>query len=448
MQIFYAMSLSGSIIFIFYLLLKPISNRCFTARWQCRFLKITMLFFLLPYQYYKKTYVKIFNKIFHSKEVTTTAYLDVIEQHTSNTIYIDHHGKIFIRNWNVLLLILSIWFIAILVLLCRQIIKYLRCKKNLIMLSEPLNASESNIAMYCKHIVFPSSNKNIQFRSCSSIQHPFTIGMLKPIVIIPPLDEDKATTMYLIHELYHIKNHDIPWKFFSFFIILLYWYNPLTYLLFHEFCSLSEKYCDEKVLHTINADEKIYYGKLIIEASQNQTAPSILFADTFSGNPKQIEERIIFMMRKMNKVKHIKAITVGIGCIVLLLTPLSVLAYQPTTIIEQETIETSKNEDKSLFVPDGNPAIPFSDGFLFDLHFEASDEIFVDEEGNQYVIFPDTQNSTKSCNHNFINGITYTHNMQGAGCILYSYDSKLCKNCNYVIRGSLINQITFASCPH
>ena len=100
------------------------------------------------------------------------------------------------------------------------------------------------------------NKKQIRLLQNKNVSSPFTIGIFKSWIVIPDTEIDsKRQNMMLTHELIHVKNHDIFFKFLSFLIILLHWFNPFVYLLFFELCNISERVCDETVTARMNEKE-------------------------------------------------------------------------------------------------------------------------------------------------------------------------------------------------
>ena len=47
-NMFFVMSLSGTVVFVFYLLLYPLSKRYFSLEWRYNLLKIALMFYQIP----------------------------------------------------------------------------------------------------------------------------------------------------------------------------------------------------------------------------------------------------------------------------------------------------------------------------------------------------------------------------------------------------------------
>lgn len=441
------MSLSGSLIFLFYLLVKPLSSYCFNARWQYRLLKIAMIFYLLPYQYIKNMNYVILNKMFGNEEHSNPVYSGIATYDINKILYTLDDGSTHFKYKNIILGFILAWFIVVFIMIVRQVFNYFKCKRKLIMISEPADNEIENILEKCLHDK-AVHNRKIRLLVNANVSSPFTMGIFSPIIIIPKsCNNPFIIKMYLIHEVNHINNKDVLFKFFSFFIILLHWYNPLVYLMFSELCSISEKTSDEKVVSQIEENEIIDYGMLIIESAKQPTNISVLFADTFSRNSTMAKGRIMFMTRKHKNLKYRKAITLLIGLFILMFTPISVMAYQPSiTILSHDLDESAQDTTMMVFVPEDHDTDLFFNDPTISLDFNSVDEYFIDSEGNVYEIHPNEHRIV--CNHVYVNGQLQKHSSVGNGCKVYIYNAQLCKICGTTIQGTLINTISYTTCIH
>ncbi len=449
MNIFFVMSISGSIVFFLYLLMKPFSNRFLSASWQYNFLKICLLFYLVPYQFLQKKYFTLYNALLGSEDAASSLHSGILSFKDYNTIYVSSDGRIHYKYGLPLFVFLSVWLGAIAFMLYRQLKKYRSCRSNLLLLSETADTSPESLTATTQYsgITPPNAKSVKQIVICPFIKSPITIGLFHPRIILPKEDSPKNLTLYLSHELSHIKSHDAMWKFTAFLAILLHWYNPLVYVLFYELDTVCEKHCDEIVTKPLSDSQKLYYENLIINAAQNQTAVSSLFANTFSTNKKQTKERILFMTRKISKFTHHKLITALLMGLVILSMPISVLAYEPVNVYHDRQ-PYKPNETMMEIILNDTQSSLISDSTSTQLDFTLSDEIFVDESGNQYVIDAGNEYSPRSCTHDYKNGSRYTHETSGSGCSVYVYEGSYCKKCGFCLQETFISKTTYAKCPH
>ena len=59
---------------------------------------------------------------------------------------------------------------------------------------------------------------------------PFITGAWRPKIYVPIQcgAKDEELEIVLIHELIHCKYHDLLWKYITYLINCIYWFNPLA----------------------------------------------------------------------------------------------------------------------------------------------------------------------------------------------------------------------------
>ncbi|MCM1049934.1 MAG: M56 family metallopeptidase [Clostridiales bacterium] len=448
MNILFAMSISGSIVFLLYLLTKPLANRLLTARWQYNFIRICLLFYLIPYQCFRDKYLILYNFLFKTKEPDSLSN-GIMVFEGKNTIYITSDGGLRYKYWLPLLIFSVIWLAAVTITLYRQIKKYRFCRDSLLQFSESFNPEDSDIIRQCSDITLHKRAKKVKTMYCPFVRAPFTIGLFYPIIVLPKQNDTENLSLYLSHELSHIRNHDILWKSIAFLTMLIHWYNPLVYLLFYELCTACEKNCDEMVTQSLDEIQKGQYENLIIEAAKYQNDINLLFAGAFSANKKRTKERLLFMTRKNHKSPYRKLITALVIFLAALSMPISVLAYQPVSVYRNAPSYEFNEGIGDMYIVFDEAQSPFeSDHILMQLDFTLSSDIIIDEYGNQYAITAVDEETARSCSHEYISADKYHHAQQGSGCTMYIYKGIYCKKCGFCLQESLDNQIAYAKCPH
>ena len=108
---------------------------------------------------------------------------------------------------------------------------------------------------------------NNRIRKCESIETPFVLGIIKPYVYLPFGLSEEAEKHIIAHEIAHIERFDYISKIVAFIALSVHWFNPLVWIAFSLFCKDIEYACDEKVLRTLDADEKKGYAKALLECS-------------------------------------------------------------------------------------------------------------------------------------------------------------------------------------
>ena len=84
-----------------------------------------------------------------------------------------------------------------------------------------------------------------------SVSMPLATGILRPVVVLPSSAEgwsgDNAR-MVLLHELAHIKRHDIVWTILGTITAAVHWFNPLVWIVRKRLLIEAEKTCDDYVI--------------------------------------------------------------------------------------------------------------------------------------------------------------------------------------------------------
>lgn len=443
MNLLLSMTLSGSIIFLLYLTAKPLANRFLTAHWKYGFLKICVLFYLIPYQYFQNEYLVLCSRLLGTAEVVNPLWKDNIYK-ASDTIFRTEDGQLHFKYWLPLLIVSTTWLSIIAVFLYRQIRKYHSCSRNLLLLSQEPDAQTINTASHC-HSHVMHTKKQTRILRCPFVKSPFTIGLFHPTIILPKQEKDEDLPLYLLHELYHIKNHDTLWKSAAFLVILLHWYNPLVYILFLEMRTLSEICCDEHVIEPLDTEQKVHYADLIIKAAQNKTAAELLFSTTFCTGKKQTRNRILSITKTPHIPAHRKIITAVIIFLAVLSMPISVLAYHPLTVYNMSHYQPDCD---MVYIVFDNQQDPFETEDRR-INFTQSDTVVIDENGNQYAVTAESRRAARTCSHEYIKGKRYHHMLKGNGCDVSFYIGTYCKKCQSCQEEQWDNQCTnHTGCPH
>jgi len=111
----------------------------------------------------------------------------------------------------------------------------------------------------------------IKVRLSKKISSPMLVGTIKPTVYLPykPLDEERLRMIFL-HELTHYKRGDLLYKWLSLFVNAVHWFNPLAYLLsanINESCEVS---CDMAVTEDMTKEEQNFYMGTILDLMKSE----------------------------------------------------------------------------------------------------------------------------------------------------------------------------------
>jgi hypothetical protein len=93
----------------------------------------------------------------------------------------------------------------------------------------------------------------VRLKSHHAVPVPLTCGFIRPVVLIPDgheswTEEQRAST--LLHELFHIKRADFLVMVLVRLSLAVFWFNPLSWVVFRKLKNEQEAACDDWVLRT------------------------------------------------------------------------------------------------------------------------------------------------------------------------------------------------------
>lgn len=445
MNLLFSMSLAGSLVLILYFVTKPATRRFLPASWRYQLLKVSLLFYLIPYQYLKYIYVGIWEYFFPNRPQNADPLKPVSIIRSNKVLLIDSNGGYHFDNQTVILTALGIWGILVITYLFYLIKKYAYCKKDLQQITKlPYDLpNEQGISKR-------RSNTKVSLFASPYITAPFTLGLLSHRIILPvSLTDGKASQMIIAHEMAHVKNHDNLIKLMWLLVMLLHWYNPAIYLLYWEICKVSEQVCDAIVIQGLSAQEKKQYQLLIIDLSQKKPNMETLFASPFSGRFRMMKERIntmdratIYSSKKINIV-----VSLVMAILILILSPISVLAYSPAPTYQFQDEQIGLKEGILYTYPGLNNFQDVYDPFQ---EYVTEHNIFVTSDGQVYIL-NDTppQGERALCFHTWQDGTLSIHEKNDDGsCTVSNYNCQYCTKCNAHKNETLNNKVSFPKCPH
>lgn len=356
MNLLFSMSLAGSLFFLVYLLIRPVVLLRFPSAWRYRFLKITLLFFLLPFQR-ERTGIGGLLEVLFGYENHILGKDKCLEIDTSRLHITFPDGRTYMKNQELLQFAYATWGTVILVITLYYFIKYIRCKMFLQKISTP----PSSIKLYTDHKKAKKRRKKVKLLSSSHIAVPFTMGFISPLIVLPAsLSENSKRNMALSHELTHIRNRDALIKLLCLAAIFLHWFNPLAYLLYWEITKTTEHVCDEIVTKDMTQTEKTNYQLMLLEMKDQETSGKF-FVNSFSGNFKVLKERILVMNKTLTTRKIVLSTSFALSILLFFLALLSYFSYTPVMELaimpdsnfdEVMAYENFCNWDSQMFIVD------------------------------------------------------------------------------------------------
>lgn len=141
------------------------------------------------------------------------------------------------------------------------------------------------------------------------ISSPMLAGVLKPCIVLPEAEPVQDRTDYiLLHELIHLKRHDLLYKWLVQLCICLHWFNPFVRRLEKETGAACELACDEAVLKMLDEKQRRSYGDTLLSAMRPREEQKATAAMLSEGKA-QMKERLGAIMgyRKITAGKKMTA---------------------------------------------------------------------------------------------------------------------------------------------
>ncbi len=327
-----SLSLSGALIGFFLIALRPLTRKYFSAKWNYYIWLLVVVRLLLPFHFDSEFHTDIqlselANVNSYSKDTNSDmrpSTTSTIMEHNSNTENIaatdnnltQSHGenvssppadstassKITRLSENLLGRSLSgaaaayLWFLAAILLLFIKLVNYLRfkaaVKKNCVPITDWRVTSLKNSLCIRLHI-----QKSPALYESPSILGPLTIGLFRPVIILPQTADDARMLpqyqLILHHELIHVAKKDLLYKWVYQLLLCLHWFNPLLHCIGRQIDSDCELSCDEQILPQLTDTGRKLYGNVLLDTAERAVNHRTnALATTFYTNKKDLKKRL------------------------------------------------------------------------------------------------------------------------------------------------------------
>jgi len=134
----------------------------------------------------------------------------------------------------------------------------------------------------------------------SSIETPCVYGLFLPKVYVTPevIKDTKIYRHVIEHESTHYRHGDHIWCALRTIAVVIHWYNPLVWAAAFLSKKDSELACDEGTIRRIGEEERLEYGRTLINMTCKKKRDLFVVATMMSGTKKSMKERIILIVKK------------------------------------------------------------------------------------------------------------------------------------------------------
>lgn len=168
-----------------------------------------------------------------------------------------------LANKPLALILCAVWLLGFCVLLFRYVRQYHKAIRSLEHYAEPwdkrTNALLKQVQQQTRRTI------KVQGYTVASVESAFGIGVIRKRIILPNKDYTEAELRYiLLHEYTHFLNHDTVVKLLVTLFCIIFWWNPVVYLLQKDLEQNLEIKCDLSVARTLCSKERAEYLRTIL----------------------------------------------------------------------------------------------------------------------------------------------------------------------------------------
>ena len=130
---------------------------------------------------------------------------------------------------------------------------------------------------------------------------PCLFGLLRPAIYLTPgAASDEAFPYVYAHEYCHYRHGDHFWTVVRGLCLAAYWWNPLVWAAAILSRADSETACDESAVRLMGEDNRLIYGKTLVDMIAERPSPSAILcsATTMTGGRREIEKRLLLIVKK------------------------------------------------------------------------------------------------------------------------------------------------------
>ena len=195
--------------------------------------------------------------------------------------------------------LLIIWFTGFIFLSITTLLKYLMFRMTIRHLTPVKDKDFLDLFEKCR--LSMGMRRDVAVIVTEKVRSPALFGYFKPCLLMPPhfwgtLERDELRYV-LLHELSHLKRHDIVVSLLVTVLQIVHWFNPFVWYAFHHLRIDQEAACDAYLLTRIKkvkpADYAFSIVSLLERFIQNRRLPSLV---GIIENRSQIGRRIDIIM--------------------------------------------------------------------------------------------------------------------------------------------------------
>ena len=152
---------------------------------------------------------------------------------------------------------------------------------------------------------------SVELHANSLISSPLLIGFFRPCIVLPSADLAPVDFEYtILHELTHFKRWDMFYKWLVQFCVCVHWFNPLVYWMGREVDRACELSCDEAVIRALDLQGRRAYGDTLLNAMRaGGSYKDSIASVTLNESKELLKERLDAIMSFKRNSKAVISMT-------------------------------------------------------------------------------------------------------------------------------------------
>ena len=151
---------------------------------------------------------------------------------------------------------------------------------------------------------------------------PCLFGMFHPAIYLTPnAATEEALPYVLAHECCHYRHGDHIWSMLRGVCLAMYWWNPLVWVAAIFSRTDSERACDEAVIKKVGEENRLTYGKTLIDMVAVRHVPSNIMctATSMTSGKREIKKRLNLIIENPKSlvtalIAAVLIVAVAAGC--------------------------------------------------------------------------------------------------------------------------------------
>lgn len=320
--VFLSLSVSGSILALILLTIKPFIRNKLSQTWQYYIWLIVIFRFLIPFT----PEVSIVGEL--SRNIQNIANPSVaVTGETNPSINANDEYPILQdlplqddkmktpaqpTYWrDILNNIWILWISIALILFVHKVASY-RSFARFVRLGMKKISDTHILDIYRAVLVAANVKRQLPLYENNQVVSPMLVGIVRPILVTPALEtsDDELQNIFR-HELTHYKRLDFLYKWLMQITLCLHWFNPFIYLINRQINKSCELSCDEAVIKHLDENGRMTYGDALIASLKAQGNYSdFVVSMTMSENGNIVKERLDMIMNYKKKSKLLLCVTI------------------------------------------------------------------------------------------------------------------------------------------